>query len=140
MSIKVNSAVTRFDVKKINTDDKVSILLASVSGKPAAEAHATAKARFENILIGAALTVKFMGSAPFDGYYSRVCAEVKNNSELYAFVKPGDATVTILRKIEGKIVASILLDLKATLDYISSMTLPSSDSAPVVVESEDVDL
>jgi len=138
--VKVNSALTAFDVKKITTDDKVSILLASVSGKPAAEAHATAKARFENILIGSALTMKFVGSAPFGGYHSRVVSEAQNNSELYAHILPGDGTITISRKVEGKIVASILLDLKATLDYISSMTLPSSDSAPVVIESEDVDL
>ena len=138
--VKVNSSLTVFDAKKVTTDDKLSVSLLLVAGKLAAEAHATARARFNNILTGCALTIKFIGSAPFGGYHARVVSEAQNNAELYAHILPGDGIITISRKVEGKIVPSIILDLRATLDYISSMILPTSDSAPVVVESEDVDL
>ena len=137
---KVNSALTAFDRKKVTTDDKLSVNLIKVAGKLSAEAHTTARARFDNILVGCALTMKFVGSAPFGGYHARVVSEAQNNSELYAHILPGDGIITISRKVEGKIVPSIILDLRATLDYISSMILPTSDSAPVVVESEEVDM
>lgn len=139
--VKVRPALTVFDEKLVKTDDKMSFVFSTVSGKSlekitekndkdeeivVCDVPATVEARVRNLLIGCTILAKQIGGATFKEFYNSVVGEVSNNQELYEKILEGDATICLARLSKGEHVLVTKIDLRGLLDFLPSLSVPST--------------
>jgi len=152
--VKIRPALTVFDEKVVKTDEKISYILTTISGKSlekitekndkdeeivVCDVPATVEARVTNILVGCTILAKQIGGATFKEFYNSVIEEVSNNQELYEKVLENDATIVLSRLSKGDHIPCTLIDFRGFLNFLPSMEVPSATGDAETGEEVEID-